>query len=973
MNRTLCFLLTLFHLVTLAFLPNSFAQHGTPPENTVGIIYFRPTDREPHENIDAKLDTLLKTVQQFYADEMERNGFGRKTFRLQTDAQGDTVVHHINGQFKTEYYNPPNAAVSEGAYVDCSEKILPEVSAQIDMSPNISFIAADITYPSAYQRGGGKAYIGSTSITYIRFDQQFVRLYIAAHELAHTFGLQHDFRYRPQSAEADITSYKVGIDFKNRRLSKCAAEWLNVHPYFNDRQTSLNQPVTIQMLPPLEYPPNAIRLRFDATDSDGLHQAQLLIPRKSGMSLQSCQSLNGEVNSVIEFITTELTARVDNTVQLGIIDVNGNFSWTSYTIPTDDIKPVGGAIHVDSSAAATIRKASYWDPSGDNQQGYLNNRLTNPFVVTVRDADDEPVAGVQVAFQVIAGKGTLSVRNPWTDSDGQAQTYLTLGDSRTEYRVAASVEGVPDPVIFRATVSGETVAIATPLKTLTGHKDLVSSVAYSPDGSTIATGSWDHTIQLWDGLTGKEKKTLMGPIGEVSSVAFSPDGLALASAGYRSIHLWNVETGGHKLEFNGRSYYIPVVAYFPDGSKIASGTLEGKIHVWDAFTGQHITSYTGHTGERTENVTNIDFNPDGSILASSGTDRMIRLWNTATGQQLRTIEEHVDPVHGDSVEVVFHPDGRTLASTGSWDRTVRLWDTATGEQLEIFRGHKTGVYPVAFSHDGRTLATGSYDGEIRLWDIATGSLEKILIGHIGVVRTLTFSPKGNLLVSGGEDHTVHLWEIPSAVSHESSVRVKADVNADGVVNILDILWVASNFGETGDNPADVNADGVVDIADLVLVAGAFHPDAAAPSLNSQVLPTLTAAEVKLWLSQAQHLTLTDAMSQRGLLFLQQLLAALVPKETALLANYPNPFNPETWIPYQLAEPADVTLCIYATNGVWVRTLALGHQAAGTYQAKSRAAYWDGKNERGESVASGVYFFTLTAGDFTATRKMLIRK
>ena len=104
-----------------------------------------------------------------------------------------------------------------------------------------------------------------------------------------------------------------------------------------------------------------------------------------------------------------------------------------------------------------------------------------------------------------------------------------------------------------------------------------------------------------------------------------------------------------------------------------------------------------------------------------------------------------------------------------------------------------------------------------------------------------------------------------------------------------------------------------------------------------------------------------------------MLARLLPKETALLPNYPNPFNPETWIPYQLATPAKVTLHIYAVDGRPVRTLGLGHQLAGKYQTRSRAAYWDGRNELGESVASGLYFYTLTAGDFTATRKMLIRK
>ena len=203
--------------------------------------------------------------------------------------------------------------------------------------------------------------------------------------------------------------------------------------------------------------------------------------------------------------------------------------------------------------------------------------------------------------------------------------------------------------------------------------------------------------------------------------------------------------------------------------------------------------------------------------------------------------------------------------------------------------------------------------------------------------------------------------------------LKGDVNGDGIVNIQDLVLVAGRLGQSGTNTADVNGDGLVNIQDLVLVAGALGTSAAAPSLHPQALEMLTAVEVKQWLSQAQNLPLTDAISQRGILFLEQLLVALIPKETALLHNYPNPFNPETWIPYQLAKPADVTFTIYAVNGQVVRRLALGHQVAGIYQSRSRAAYWDGRNAFGESVASGIYFYTLTVGDFTATRKMLIRK
>ena len=204
--------------------------------------------------------------------------------------------------------------------------------------------------------------------------------------------------------------------------------------------------------------------------------------------------------------------------------------------------------------------------------------------------------------------------------------------------------------------------------------------------------------------------------------------------------------------------------------------------------------------------------------------------------------------------------------------------------------------------------------------------------------------------------------------------LSADVNGDGIVNIQDLVLVASNLGQTGQSRADVNGDGVVNVQDLVMVAGALgQGTAASPSLHASDLEGLTAADIQQMLTQARQLALTDPAYLRGIAVLEQLLALLLPKETALLANYPNPFNPETWIPYQLAKPSEVTLHIYAVNGTLVRVLALGHQSAGRYQSRSRAAYWDGRNSLGETVASGVYFYTLTAGDFTATRKMLIRK
>ncbi len=214
----------------------------------------------------------------------------------------------------------------------------------------------------------------------------------------------------------------------------------------------------------------------------------------------------------------------------------------------------------------------------------------------------------------------------------------------------------------------------------------------------------------------------------------------------------------------------------------------------------------------------------------------------------------------------------------------------------------------------------------------------------------------------------------NAISDTESPSMTADVNSDGSVNVLDLVVIASELGNAGINlAADVNGDGVVNVLDLILVAGMFDGAAAAPAAQPQAPETLTAVEVHGWLTDARALEVRSPIMKRGFVVLEQLLISLTPKETELLANYPNPFNPETWIPYRLAEDAFVTLTIYDRIGRVVRTFDVGHRIASAYENRSKAIHWDGKNNVGEQVASGVYFYALTAGDFSATRKMLILK
>ena len=296
-------------------------------------------------------------------------------------------------------------------------------------------------------------------------------------------------------------------------------------------------------------------------------------------------------------------------------------------------------------------------------------------------------------------------------------------------------------------------------------------------------------------------------------------------------------------------------------------------------------------------------------------------------------------------------DGNLVDEVGNYDGTTKLWDlpyhfnkgkTRAGNRTSLIRRYVDGL-PL----DGTQVGSWITAAEANLTED-----QRTYYGH-----------RSDISTPG----------IGIVINEISTQFIEYDVNKDGVVDISDLVMVAGRLGQSGPNAADVNGDGFVNVQDLILVAGALGQAQAAPSLHPAALATFTAADVQRWLTQAHGLTLTDPKFQSGIRFLEQLLSVLVPKETQLLPNYPNPFNPETWIPYRLAKDAFVTLTIYDQGGRVVRRLNVGHQTAAVYERRSKAIYWDGRNEVGDKVASGIYFYTLIAGDYSATRKMLILK
>ena len=975
-------------------------EFGEP--RTVRLIYFLPTDREFRADVVQQMQMEIRTVQKFYADQMKSHGYGESTFQFETDSGGEPIVHRVDAEHPFSRYD-----------FGGDSDLFIELEGKFNFDENIYFIVlgADSLGTGDAESIGGLGLrhtkTGGSALVSSEFDW-----ILAAHELGHAFGLGHDFREG---------KYIMSYGPNESELSACNAEYLAVHSYFNPEvPVEIGRTAASEVVSPLTYEPGvqSVPIRLSLRDfDDGLHEVLLF----SYGALVACQGLGGAKERVVDFDYDGVVALVDDSIAASVqrlsdaqvhpmfvevVDTTGNVETSEFQlveISPHHIDTLEGhtspVMSLSFSPDGQILASGSSDPFDDSNSNVIVwNVETRTNLRVIEDASHVVFSPDGLKYATGSPSGAITL---WDAAAHQTAAALEIHvDAITALSFSADGSMLASAARFEEAVRLWDTATGNVIDSLEGHTGIVNSLAFSLKDGLLASGGSGGEIKLWDVTTGDDTD-LTGHNDWVESIAFTPDGTTLASGSFDgTVKLWDVAAREDTDTLVGHWDVVSAVAFSPDGATLASSSADGTVKLWDAETGLAFGLLPFASA-----VESVAFSPDGTLLAT-GTERSITLSDTSELMRSRietTAEVEIpDPNLRAAIAAAINKPPDTLIRRGHMDGLRELfafeagisdltglelaanliWLDLSGNALSDIAALAGLVNVTSLHLDGNDISDISALAALRNLNLVTLSFNSItdlapLVSNTGIddgdLVDVQENPLSELSIN---THIPALEERGVTVYHGELMPPTffADVNFDGVVDIFDLVRVGSAFGEEGEGLLeDVNVDGVVDIEDLVFVAGALGEVFAAPASKPRGNELLTASKLREWIADAQDAGLTDAAHLRGLATLKRLLSMLTPKTTALLQNYPNPFNPETWIPYHLSHAGEVTLTIYNAKGRLVRKLNLGDQDAGLYTDRTKAAHWDGKNTLGETVTSGVYFYHLSAGDYSATHRMLILK
>ena len=585
--------------------------------------------------------------------------------------------------------------------------------------------------------------------------------------------------------------------------------------------------------------------------------------------------------------------------------------------------------------------------SGNNQSGSLNSPLTEPFVVEVVDANGDAVKDVRVRFRVPQGSGRFSLRTPLTDAEGRAETTFTP-TAAGRIRVEATVGGVDKTLEFIVGAGGETPKAADPVifSTRIDPKVLVAAANRPPmlwvDGGAIY------------GLVGANVQRFAPSVDNAMNIAVD------ASSG--KVY-WTEKTGASSGTINSANLDGTSVTELTSILSVPMGIAvdaTGSKPYWTNARGR--IQRANLDGSGIQNVVQ-DLSGPTDIVVSNGF-----IYWTEGGNSVRRVNISGQKITQDIAANLGSVGGLAVGGGKVY------WTEKTGASSgTINSANADGTGATVLTSVLATPMGISVDtvGSKLYWTNARGRVQRANLNGSGIQNVVEgLGSPGKIVISNSISETAAGTPLTPPVSY-----APYDVNKDGAVDNTDAGLVIDALG-TRNAAYDVNGDGAVNFLDVVLVfdnrdAGV----AAAPTIVGNL--KLTAVQINRIEEQIELLIATNDRSpaaMRVLVYMQQLLVTETrPEKTQLFANYPNPFNPETWIPYELATDTHVRITIYNTQGVVIRTLQFGHQSAGYYTGRDRAAYWDGRNAFGEQVASGLYFYQLETDTMSSMRKMVILK